>query len=677
MKSSSLPKGSARWAAFLLGAALLSCGAPTKIDRIRSERIGASLALSRHEVEEERRVIESGSRDTITVTLDGREMILMHAIQDENGEMVASETLNAAIITARFRNVAERHGRIDLRFEVIVPAAMQDGRWQLRFYPDMYVLGDSTRLESVIVTGKDYRDAQLRGYERYNRFLRGIITDSSAFVDRRHLEIFIRRNIPELYRFRSDSSFVSEEEFTSFMGVTAEEALRHYTDRFALHRNEMKKARRGEFFSRYVKSPIFTEGVRVDTVLRGAGEDYVYPYTQSIRTRPGLRKVDIVLSGEIWEDDHLLYVMNRTEPLTFYISSLSSFVDGKERFLTRVVERRASAHTACYIDFEKGSSEINLDYAHNREETARIERNLRGLLENSTFDVDSIVIAASASPEGAAARNGALAARRARAIARHLDAFVAAYRDSLRRVSGREEDGAFALTVDENGRETLSRVEQSREETAPIPFRSLSSGENWELLTRLVDDDSTLSAAGRKRYHELLAVEGADEREALMQREEWYPHVREQLYPRVRTVRLDFHLHRKGMVKDTIHTTVPDTTYMRGVEALRERDYETALTLLRPYRDYNTAIAYVSLDYNASAMEILRGLPRSPQVDYMLALLHARAGDDAKAVEHYLAACREDRSYVFRGNLDPEIYVLIQRYRLNREDEDPDEGALH
>lgn len=162
-----------------------------------------------------------------------------------------------------------------------------------------------------------------------------------------------------------------------------------------------------------------------------------------------------------------------------------------------------------------------------------------------------------------------------------------------------------------------------------------------------------------------------------MQREEWYPHVREQLYPRVRTVRLDFHLHRKGMVKDTIHTTVPDTTYMRGVEALRERDYETALTLLRPYRDYNTAIAYVSLDYNASAMEILRGLPRSPQVDYMLALLHARAGDDAKAVEHYLAACREDRSYVFRGNLDPEIYVLIQRYRLNREDEDPDEGALH
>ena len=124
------------------------------------------------------------------------------------------------------------------------------------------------------------------------------------------------------------------------------------------------------------------------------------------------------------------------------------------------------------------------------------------------------------------------------------------------------------------------------------------------------------------------------------------------------------------MVKDTIHTTEVDSTYLEGVSALKEREYEKALTLLKDYKDYNTAIAYVSLDYNASAMAILADLEKTPQVNYMMALLYARKGDDQNAVQSYLHACHEDRSYVFRGNLDPEINVLIQRYGLNQEKED-------
>jgi hypothetical protein len=76
------------------------------------------------------------------------------------------------------------------------------------------------------------------------------------------------------------------------------------------------------------------------------------------------------------------------------------------------------------------------------------------------------------------------------------------------------------------------------------------------------------------------------------------------------------------------------------------------------------------MDYNASAMAILQKLERTPQVNYMLALLYARNEDDQKAVQCYLDACREDRSYVFRGNLDPEIYTLIQRYGLNSNEEE-------
>ena len=82
----------------------------------------------------------------------------------------------------------------------------------------------------------------------------------------------------------------------------------------------------------------------------------------------------------------------------------------------------------------------------------------------------------------------------------------------------------------------------------------------------------------------------------------------------------------------------------------------------------------MSLDYNASAMAILQELERTPQVNYMLALLYARNNDDQKAVQFYLDACRQEKSYVFRGNLDPEIYVLIQRYGLNKQDDEDELG---
>ena len=121
------------------------------------------------------------------------------------------------------------------------------------------------------------------------------------------------------------------------------------------------------------------------------------------------------------------------------------------------------------------------------------------------------------------------------------------------------------------------------------------------------------------------------------------------------------------MVKDTIHTTEPDTLYMAGVQAIRDRDYQQALTLLRPYADFNTAIAYCCLDYNASALSILERLDRSAEVNYMLALVYARQGDERRAVECYLHACAQNGSFVHRGNLDPEISALIRKYDLNRE----------
>jgi len=648
---------------------LLACGPTRKIGQIRRQELAATLALSRNEIEEERKVIAVTRRDTLTVKDDsGNTVLIMKAVKDEaSGEMVATDVLDAAVITARFRNVAERNGHIDLRFEIIVPALMQDTRWQLRFYPDMFILEDSLRLEPVLITGDQYRRMQLRGYQQYERFLRSIITDSTRFVDLRNLEIFLRRNIPQVYALKADSSYVSDEVFHSLYGVTEREAVEHYTNQFGKSRNERRKNRKEAMYERYVKSPILTEGIRLDTVLKNSQGDFVYHYTQRISTRPKLRKADIVLSGEIYESDRRLYTMARSQALTFYISSLSAFTDATERYLTRTIERRAAAHTACYVEFRSGKHDVDPSLGNNRDELARIRGNMVQLLSNPTFELDSIVIGASASPEGTQALNDALAKQRASDVADYFDRFIRFYRDSVQRALDEEARNSFTLTVGEDGKERVGRMNARKADFPAIPFHSRSAGENWTLLSYLVDTDSTLTAPQKRAYAKCLDIKDLDRREKTLAQEAFYPHLREALYPRLRTVRFDFFLHRRGMVKESVQTTELDTVYMKGVEALKDRNYTRALTYLKDYKDYNTAIAYVSLDYNASAMAILQELERTPQVNYMLAIVYARNQDDQQAVQCYLDACKQDRSYVFRGNLDPEIYVLIQRYGLNKE----------
>ena len=579
----------------------------------------------------------------------------MKAIKDENGEMVAHDVLDAAVVTARFRNVAERHGKVVIEFQVIVPQSMQDSKWQLRFYPDMFIMQDSIRLAPVIITGNDYRRAQLKGYQQYERFLASIVTDSTKFINYHLLEIFLQRNIPQLYAFKTDSTTVSDEQFASVYGVTEQQAVEHYTNSIAKRYNSRKMARRERMYRRYVKVPIVTEGLKLDTVLQSVNGDFIYHYTQTIQTRPKLRKVDVILSGDIYESDQRVYTIPRSEPLTFYISSLSTFVDNRERYLTKVIERRVEANTACYIEFTSGSSTVDERMGNNPGEIARIKENLISLMNNEVFDLDSIIVTSSASPEGSSSFNDRLSRKRSESIGDYFSCWMMHYQDSL--------DAERGFEVDELGNVIV------RERTS-IPMTGCSNGENWRMLDRLIEKDTILTAEQKLEYGELQEIKDIDIRERRMQGKPWYKHVRERLYPRLRTVRFDFHLHRKGMVKDTVHTTVLDTVYMDGVQAIRDRDYETALTLLRPYNDYNTAIAYLCMDYNASALQILEKLEKTAQVNYMLAVLYSRRGEEQKAVECYVRSCSQDHTYVHRGNLDPEISVLIRRYGLNAQPED-------
>jgi len=642
----------------LAGFLVCACAVSKKAQNLHQNSVAARLQLSDDD-EPMLPALESlkAKSDTIRVTgLNGEEMFLMNAVKDEDGEMIAHDVIDAAVVTARFRNVAERHGKVDLEFQVIVPEAMQDSKWQLRFYPDMYIMEDSLRLEPVIITGREYRRAQLKGYQQYEKFINSIVSDTTKFINVWQLELFLERNIPEVFAFKNDSTEVSDEQFASVYGVTERQAVEHYTNQLAKGWNNHKKRLTDRMYRKYVKVPIVTEGIRLDTVIQNVNGDFIYNYVQTIATRPKLRKVDIVLSGEVWESDRKIYLMSRSEPLTFYISSLSAFVDGTERYLTKVIERRVEANTACYVDFESGKADVKEDLSNNRNEISRIKGNLTQLMENTVFDLDSIVVTASASPEGSIRNNEALAQRRSEAVSRYFDTFMKAYQDSVSRENG--------FSVDENG--NIIRVEKAPK----IMFIARNGGENWRMLDVLVSSDSTLTESQKADYYELKNTRDLDIRESMMQKLASYRHLRENLYPRLRTVKFDFYLHRKGMVKDTVHTTVLDTTYMLGVQAIRDRDYERAVSYLRTYADYNTAVAYCALDYNASALSILENLEPTAEVNYMLAVVYTRLGRIQEAVQCYMISCEQNPTYIHRGNLDPEISALIKMYNLNKEEDE-------
>jgi len=644
-----------RWisAAILLTLVCLAgCGPQRKLERLRRQSLGAQMVIADEKKLPEIEMGAEPRRDTMVVEdPDGNQVLIMRAVKDENGEMVATDVLQAARVTARFRNVAERSGRVDLNFRIIVPEAMQDRDWQLRFYPDLFIREDSLRLDPILITGESYRKSQLKGYEHYQKFLDSIAADSTHFIDRFQLEIFLRRNLPDIYRYKTDSTSVSDEEFRSHYGITERQALTHYTNQLVVRRNRWKVGRKDQMFRKYVKVPIVTEGLRLDTVIVSPDGDILYDYVQSIHVTPTLRKATVLLSGDIFEEDRRIYRVPRTEPLTFYISSISGLSDDAVRYKTVVTERKVQANTACYIDFEQGRAEIRKETGHNLEEMARIEGNLRSLLQNRDFDMDSIVVTASCSPEGSYEHNRKLSMRRSESVSNYFEGFLRHYRDSVRR-------SGFHIGLDD-----------TYQEEAPAEIRLLSRNnpENWSMLDALIREDEKLSEREKDEYEQTAALREYDLREQRLQKLPSYRHIRENLYPRLRTVRFDFHLHRKGLQKDTIHTTVVDSVYMRGLQAIRDREYEQAITLLRPYKDYNTAVAFCALDYNASALEVLEPMERTDKVLYLLAILYSRQGDDRKAVESYLKACRLNPAFVHRGNLDPEISGLIRRYGLDRE----------
>lgn len=375
-------------------------------------------------------------------------------------------------------------------------------------------------------------------------------------------------------------------------------------------------------FNRFVKFP-YPEDVRLDSLVEGRST-VTYYYSQEVKTDETSKKILVTLQGQVLAVDDSAYRLPPSDTLSYVVSSMLSFVDTVPRYRIKVIDKFVTVEDRNYIQFFVGDTRVVDTQDDNRRQLDKITGLIRQIVEQQEFYVDTITLTAASSPEGAYAFNDRLSQGRAAALKRYL----------VRRY-GRSIDTMLTVRwVAEDWQELTNRIRTDRE---------------------VVSRDAILEL--------IVAEKNPDRREqAIRQRfPKEYAYIRSVIYPQLRAVNFRYNLRRKGMVKDTIHTTELNTVYARGVELLQKRKYAKALYILNDYNDRNTVVAHLSLDHNERAMELLATMPKDAVTEYLRAIACSRLGRKAEGREHFLEACRLDGRMEYRGNLDPEIAELLKQ----------------
>ncbi|MFI3249324.1 MAG: tetratricopeptide repeat protein, partial [Rikenellaceae bacterium] len=331
------------------------------------------------------------------------------------------------------------------------------------------------------------------------------------------------------------------------------------------------------------------------------------------------KRLAVTLNGLVEGADNTIYNMPPSDTISYSVSSMLSFLDLSPRFKIKIVDKYITVSDRNYIRYPLGKSNIVDTLGDNRAELAKITSLMREITEQNEFFVDTITLTATSSPEGSFLLNDKLSEQRAKALKDYL---------------GRNSEKLISVKW---------------------------IAEDWEALREMIGRDTQV--VNRAEILKIIDNErDLDKRESQIRGRytKDYAYIREHLYPMLRGVNFKYNLRRKGMVKDTLHTTELDTLYARGVKLLQQRQYPKAVYILNQYNDRNTIIALISMSYDERALELLERQPASATNHYLRAIVLARLQRRDEAIEAYNEACKLEPRMEFRSNLDPEITKLLK-----------------
>lgn len=608
--------------------------------------------------------------------------------------------LNDVTVRPSLKVLPERSGEINIGFVVFVPDTLLNDKWEVVVEPKMQKNDSVYNLERVVFQGAAFDKKQQRRLAAYDKRVENIKAfnsdvESSSFA-------FYQKRMEKLYDLPTDAKDVNVHRSSKKDSLVAVRASRSTNKKYhslLLRREKFQNKpkpyaeSKADFANRlddrrFAKQTDMHNGMltnthtwhrrfdasryktltnkeRIETKRQQTTDLHManLEHKRNLRQQPAVR-LDSVVSSDYGaryyysqltstqEDfDKYIYVsvdsyirdrkgntlrLPASDTLRFKISSMDNFIDYTPRYVYSIVERVAHVNDRVQVSFPVGKSTVIDTLYNNKVELAKLMDVMGKLLASDEYVVDSITLTAKSSPEGTVTLNNKLAKERAESLSRYIV----------------EKHGAKA------GRLITTK----------------SVGEDWAGLIDYMTEDGRLT--NKEGIFNLIAKNRElDNREYAIRKQypTEYKYMRDSIYPKLRAIDFNYYLHRKGMVKDTVHTTDIDEVYVEGVKALEAHDYRKAIKIFTPYgEDFNRAIALMSLGFNKSALRILENNPVTGGGEYLKALIYARLEQYVTAYEHYRKACELIPVLTQRGNLDPEIQNMLTNAAveiLKREDD--------
>jgi len=556
--------------------------------------------------------------------------MLDRVVDEQTGEEMASVNVEAITVVASSKTVVERLGEITIDFNVSIPRSMQDTRWCLNFVPvAVDNFGVEQRLEPVVIKGERFSEVERRHVWQMDTYLNKLLGEEGE-------------------------------------SPTNTVLLAKYYEALNAQPTEARKRKVRKTFEETIRFPLKTE-VRLDSVIRHRS-DITYYYRQTVKPTSGMRRLHLHFDSTIEAVNGVTYQLPASDTLTYYISSMISLIDTTMVYRKQIVSKYLVVNDrnqlGCRVNvvFPQGRTHIIDTLRDNEQQIANIRSLMDSLVNHNEFIVDSIVLTAASSPEGSYKLNTSLAEKRANALKEYI----------VQNFQRSPEDNVIFEAV--GGADSLlggmpaavATIDTTAEE--PIDLRKVLVvrwiGEDWDEFEYQLNEDSVMRNDPAKDKIIALArsVKNPDAREAQIRAKypAQYKYILKNIYPNMRAVNFKYDLRRRGMVQDTLITDVPDTTYLRGVEYLRQREYQKALEILVDYETPNTALVDMSLGYNHNAYDILKKChTRSAHTEYLYAICCSRLGKLREGVASYNRAVALDEKLMFRAGLDPEIQDLL------------------
>lgn len=489
---------------------------------------------------------------------------------DEAGNLATiTLEMDEVIVNGSIRNLAERDGKIGLKFKITIPKSLQDTYYSVKITPELIVNGKNEMLEPLLVKGQLYDIV----YQRQNYFF----------------DLYQQRLLS-----KSDSSALSEEVI-----------------------NKLKKR---------LLTCTEETSMRLDTII-ARGDNIEFAYTQEYQILEEIKKIQVTLNGEVVSIDESKYKLPPTDTVEYNISSLNKFIDLRPRYIEEIISKYETRDDKRFLMFKEGKSDIIDTLGNNKVELQRMISLLDSMFLQNEFYIDSIKLIASASPEGMSAYNDELSKKRVNSLLNYIN----------------------------------TKIEKKITDVINPEW----IGENWDELKKLIAQDTAIK--NRVQILELVSNAKPIELDYIEPRirkkyADDYKYMKENLYPKLRSVTFTYNLRRVGMIQDTVKTTKIDQTYKEAVKKIQDLDYRGAAEIFKLYNDQNYALCLLQLNRNKAAKNVLLQQSETDAVLYLTAIVSMRLDERDKAIEYLKKAIKMNNHLKFRIGLDPEFYKIANLF---------------